>query len=390
MSRYFLHITPNGQSPIFWRKAQGFAGISVHINLNLLATVLGDLPQTPQTLVSAQSYKINASIGTINLQPFVRTDATGLSALPIGPNLKNMLDYPLGQDDSMNLSLPFDDSTLGIGDSGGGWFRKNDNDSAFHGGWDVTRNSANEYFEVCAVADGVVEGIVKQDNAPIVIKHTRGIREFITIYQHLELSTSSLAVGDTIGRGQFMARISAKPRVPHLHFMVAIKGPSYTTANGKNIPSLWYAIDPFGVYDYYENRTGLTYNYLPDIRPNCFVYRIQGSSHHIQWAGQPVITALPITRNTAYLKIVRMQIRDKKVDFRNGEGIKDVKQCLIWLEGIDNYFFVPFRSNAQDYLIELKLIDLLTECFSKKISIKAEYYFKGKNKFISAAWARRY
>jgi hypothetical protein len=298
----------------------------------------------------------------------------------------------------MNLSLPFYDSTLGIGDSGGGWFRNVENDGGFHGGWDVmpkAQTAAADLFDVCAAADGVVIGITKQKNCPIVIRHHAGGTEFLTIYQHLDLRSCALNVNDAVNRGQFLAKITdekevpdpAKPHVRHLHFVVAAQGPAFRDSSGKTVPKLWYAIDPFGVYDYYKNRDNLqTYNYLPDKRPDCFTHLIQGSSHIIQWATQPLVDTIPIVRQTAYLTIVRMQMRVRS-DVTQGVPPAEANQCLVWLEGIERYFFVPFDSPSHDLAIELKMVDFLLQCFDANRKVKVEYYPVGAYNFISAVWA---
>ena len=92
-------------------------------NLNLLAHAFGD-GRRGVALVGAENYDTRMpGVGVIQVQPFVELRGTTRVELPIGTNLKNFLDYPLGGTEKMNLSLPFYDRTLGIGNSGGGWFR---------------------------------------------------------------------------------------------------------------------------------------------------------------------------------------------------------------------------------------------------------------------------
>jgi hypothetical protein len=299
----------------------------------------------------------------------------------------------------MKLSLPFYDRTLGIGDTGGGWFRNGETDRAYHCGWDimpVTQNSAIDFFEVCAASDGVVEAIDKRKNASIVVKHIVGGVPFLTVYQHLDLKGSLLKKGDSVRRGQFLARIAdenetpdpADPHTPHLHFMVAVQGPSVKLTSGVTLPPLWFAIDVFGVYDYYLNPTNLqTYNYVPDVRPNCFSYRIQHATHTIQWAVQPLADTLPVIQQTGYLKIVRMQFRCRKNDTRTGVPTHEHNQCLVWLEGIDDFYFVPFDSTGGDHAVELKLIDFVSQCFDRGRKVKLEYYLVTGLRYISAVWA---
>lgn len=400
MSKYFLHEPPSGRGQFYWRSVQTFAGVPLHLNLNLLAHALGDRPPAGITLVRTENYDTRLpGVGVIPVQPFVELRGTTRVELPIGTNLKSFLDYPLGGTEKMNLSLPFYDGTLGMGDSGGGWFRNADTEGAFHCGWDVTpasQTSVEDLFEVCAAAEGVVEGISKQKNAPVVLRHTNGTTQFLTVYQHLNLTASPLNVGDTVQRGQFLARIvdenatpnPTEPHYRHLHFMVAVQGPRFTHASGVAVPQLWYAIDAFGVYDYYKNRTDRqTYNYLPDVRPVCFTHRIQGAAHPVQWAAQPLGVTLPVSQQTAYLKIVRMQFRCRSNETRSGVPPTENNQCLVWLEGIEGYFFAPFDSPRGDHTVELKMIDFLSQCFDRGRKVKLEYYSIVGFRQIAAVWA---
>jgi hypothetical protein len=408
MSKYFQHVAPSG-TQFFWRpaSAERYATVQVHINLNLLATAVGDVPTSALSLVPPQNYNTGSDGGLdLDLQPFVEMQGTTPVELSIGPELRKRLDDPIGSQEKLNLSLPFYDPALGIGDNGGGWFRVRD---GFHGGWDVTpksQTSAADLFEVCAAASGVVEGLVsKNQNSPIVIKHGIGSSAFLTIYQHLDLRACPLNKGDPVARGQFLAKIAPAtgadtpdPRddhMAHLHFMVAIRGPSFTHISGSPasrkstiVPALWYVIDSFGVYDVHQHTTDTTaYNYVPDKRPDCFSYRIQGANHTIQWAAEPLIETIPITKITSsYLSIIRMQFRSRRGSYQEGVPPAEVDQCLVWLEGIQDFFSVPMSSTGND-TIELRMIDFLTQCFHQKQKVRAEYYPIGAAKFISAVWA---
>jgi hypothetical protein len=164
--------------------------------------------------------------------------------------------------------------------------------------------------------------------------------------------------------------------------------PTTPCTSGMTIPEQWYAIDPFGVYDYYKNRTDRTiYNYLPDRRPDCFAYRIQGASHIIQWAAQPLIKTLPVVNETSYLKIIRMQMRARQDETLQGLPPAEINQCLVWLEGINDYFFVPFDSPSGDNTVELKMTDFLMQCFDRQRKVKVAYYPVSARNFISAVWA---
>ena len=173
MSQYFMHHRSGLSQPIYWRSIQHFSGIAIHINLNLLSESLGDplgsIMPTFQ-LVPRTGYDIGSPIGLLQIQPRVITDGTSFRELPIGPRLKNFLDYPLRNFTRMNLRPPFYDTSLGIGDSGGGWFRNVTDDSAWHGGIDITRGSNNSFFQVCAAARGEILAIRHSDNSSVVIK----------------------------------------------------------------------------------------------------------------------------------------------------------------------------------------------------------------------------
>lgn len=390
MARYFLHLTPTNGSPIFWRSVQNFAGVRVHYNLSLLAAALGDSPPAGASLVAPANYDTEEpGLGVVSVQPWVERRGGGLRELALGEKLKNFLDYPLGGTRKMNLSLPFYDPTLGIGVKGGGWFRQDEDESAFHCGWDVMPVSqrAADLFEVCAAADGVVEAAGSQNNTPIVLRHSAGGEDFLTIYQHLNLSGTSWRAGDKVRRGQFLARISDTTSTRHLHFMAAVRGPAMATAAGLPV-RLWFPIDCFGVYDYYVNRTDLArYNYLPDGRPECFEHRIQGAVHTIQWADQPLSATIPRLQQTDYLKIRRMQFRVRDNDSRAGVPPAERNQCLVWLEGIDEFFFVPFDSPSRDHALEMKMIDFLAQCFDSGRKVKIEHYPVAGERRIAAVWA---
>ena len=218
------HIGPTTGAAFFSRNSDEarYSGVQLHINLNLLAAAVGDAPPPGVSLVPPVRYDTREpGVGVIDVQPLVQVRGSAQVELPIGPHLKNFLDHPLGNPHLMNLSLPFYNLTLGIGDSGGGWFRSDyEDDGAFHGGWDVmpkSQTGAADLFDVCAAADGVVIGITKRKNCPIVIRHHAGGTEFLTIYQHLDLRSCALNVNDAVNRGQFLAKItdekgSARPR----------------------------------------------------------------------------------------------------------------------------------------------------------------------------------
>ncbi len=392
MARYFLHDA-GGTRQFFWRSVQSFAGVHLHLNLNLLARALGDRPPLPArtSLVAPRPYDTAVpAVGIIELQPFVTSVGGTMTALPIGDKLRDFLDDPLENGTLMELSLPVYDSKLNIGDAGGGWFRDEVDDTSFHCGWDVmpeSQRSASHLFEVGAAQDGVVEALSKRNNASIVLRHSRGGKDFLTVYQHLDLTSCPLEKGDPIRRGQFLARISDTAGTRHLHFMVAVLGPEFLLPSGQSVPALWYAIDAFGVYDYYNNRTSRTaYNYVPDLPPDCFNFDIRGAEHTIQWAAQPLARTIPMNQQTDYLKIIRIQFRAQRNDARAGLPPAEHNQCLVWLEGVDDFFFVPFDSSG-DNMLELKMVDFLGQCFDRGRKVKLEHYPVGDSRFIAAVWA---
>ena len=163
--------------------------------------------------------------------------------LPLGPNLRRFLDDPLGGE-QLSLSLPFYDENIKLGPSGGGWFRNNNGDDAFHAATDFN-TSPTAVFDVCAGAEGRVLALA---GGRIVLAHTTpGGKEFRTVYVHLDLRTVSKSAGDFVRRGELLGRTDAATNPIHLHFGVAVLGPAFTRGR-VNVPPLWYFIDPWGVY----------------------------------------------------------------------------------------------------------------------------------------------
>jgi len=383
-ARYFIHLPPDGSPAIFWRTLSRVAGELIHINLNLLAHAVGDLPATlvPDggTLVPTQDY-VRFPTGPVvipALQPFAFTLPGGsVQALSIaGTNLQRFLDDPL-EGESMNLSLPFYDENIKLGQKGGGWFRDNNDDSAFHGGTDFNTKPA-AVFDVCAAADGHILAMAG-DN--IVLSHTtRGGREFRTVYEDMDLKTVSHAVGDPIHRGQLLGQINGVDL--HLHFGVAVQVRSgLANLNGVAIDAFWYFIDPWGVYDFRAD------NYLP-ARGRIFVSPIVGATHAIQWSAQPVFKAIPIARRTdGYKKIVRVQVRVRRRTDLSGTFPAEHDQFLVWLKDDPDFFLVPL-TQATDLTAELQLMTLLREAFFQAKRVRLEYRYVGDQRYIMAAWVK--
>lgn len=401
MARYFVHLPPNGSAPIFWRESSRFAGVRFQYNLNLLAHAVGDDPATllppGGTLVPAQDYDYGP--GTVSVQPFVHTIRLGnvsrTLGLPIGPNLRGFLDDPL-EGQRMDLSLPFYDEEVKLGPSGGGWFRKDDDSGAFHEATDFVKRP-RAVFDVCAAADGKVLARAASNGdhgAPIVLSHITPVgKEFRTIYQHLDITTAppEISVDADVRRGQFLGRTIGIPpatadHVLHLHFGVAVQGPALIL-NGVDVPELWYFIDPWGVYDYYEHDDSSSTNYLPPERqPSIFESMIAGATHTIQWRTQPLFKTIPIARSTdGYRHIVRVQVRARRNEDIGGTFPDEHKQFLVWLEDDPEFFLVPL-AQATDRTTELELITLLREAFFHSKPVRLEYRYAGDLRYIMAAW----
>jgi len=400
MARYFVHQPPDGSPARFWRSPGGFAGITFHYNLNLLAHAVGDIPAIPgrAELVPAQDYGFGGP-RPVSVQPFAaRTQGPRIgppSALPIGPKLRAFLDDPL-DGHRMDLSLPIYDEDIKLGPSGGGWLRKNNDEGGFHGGTDFD-TSPRAVFEVCAAASGTVlarAGANGGRGAPLVLSHvTAAGKEFRTVYQHLDITTvpAELVAGADVRRGQFLGRAIGKPpadadHVIHLHFGVAVEGPE-VTVGAVHVPKLWYFIDPWGVYDYYEHDDATYANYLPPERQaKVFESPIKGAVHTIQWRAQPVFKTIPIARSTdGYQEIARFQVRVRRGDRLGGTLPEEHDQCLVWLRDDPDFFLIPL-SQASDRAAERELTALLRESFVHGKAVRLEYRYVGDLRYIMAAW----
>ena len=385
MARYFVHLPPDGSPALFWRRLAGFAGELIQINLNLLAHAAGDDPASllpaNGTLVPPQNYAFGNNPGeSLSLQPFAFTMPGGNpsrpQALVLGPNLQRFLDDPLAGE-RLDLSLPFYDEDIKLGTNGGGWFRNNNPDNAFHAATDFNTNtSPTVVFDVCAVAEGRVLAMA---GGRIVLTHTMsGGHEFRTVYVHMDLSTVSKGVGDAVRRGEFLGRTDAATSPIHLHFGVAVRGPAFTRG-GVSVPALWYFIDPWGVYDFRAN------NYLPT-SGRIFESQIAGVAHTVQWRAQPVFKTIPIARSTdGYKALVRIQVRVRRGDNLGGTFPPEHEQFLVWLEGDSDFFLVPL-TQASNRTTELELVALLREAYFHGRRVRLEYRYAGDLRYIMAAW----
>lgn len=383
MARYFLHLPPDGSPAIFWRGLAGFAGELIQINLNLLAHAVGDDPANlllaNGTLVPPQNYAFGNIPGeSLSLQPFALTMPGGNpnrpQALPLGPNLRRFLDDPLGGE-QLSLSLPFYDENIKLGPTGGGWFRNNNGDDAFHAATDFN-TSPTAVFDVCAGAEGRVLALA---GGRIVLAHTTpGGKEFRTVYVHLDLSTVSKSAGDFVRRGELLGRTDAATNPIHLHFGVAVLGPAFTRGR-VNVPPLWYFVDPWGVYDFRAN------NYLPTTG-RIFESQIAGVAHTVQWRAQPVSKTIPIAHSTdGYKAIVRIQVRARRGDSFAGTFPPEHEQFLVWLEGDADFFLLPL-TQASNLTTELELVAMLREAYFHGRRVRLEYRYAGDLRYIMAAW----
>jgi murein DD-endopeptidase MepM/ murein hydrolase activator NlpD len=386
MSRYFVHLPPDGTPAIYWRALSGFAGELIQINLNLLAHTMGDDPAmslpTNAILVKPENYRFgNRPEDNVDLQPFAFSrpgdDPARPEALPIGPNLKRFLDDPLGGE-RMNLSLPFYDESIKLGQSGGGWFRNRNADNAYHAATDFNTPDGS-VFDVCAAADGRL--LAKASHRVVLSHHTPGGREFRTVYVHIDPTAVSHAVGDTIRRGELLGRTDPTTNPVHLHFGVAVTAPA-VTLGGVAVPALWYFIDPWGVYDLRDG------NYLPADGP-IFEADITGATHTVQWQAQPVFKAIPIARRTDdYREVMRVQVRTRRATNLGGSLPEEQDQFLVWLSGDPEFFLAPL-ANATNRTTELEMVALLREAFLHAKPVRLEYRYIGDLRYIMAAWVNR-
>jgi murein DD-endopeptidase MepM/ murein hydrolase activator NlpD len=394
MGRYFAHLPPDGSPAIYWRRVGRFAGLPFHYNFNLLARALGDEPSASlpawADLVPAQEYDFGE--GTVRLQPFAFTPQGGNihrpEAMPVTPNLNRFLNDPL-LGECMDLSLPFYDEDMKLGPSGGGWFTKEVEDIAFHGGIDFNKRP-RAVFDVCAAAEGKVAARDTENGkrgGAIVLSHfTPQGKEFRTIYQHIDMTSThpSLKVGSNVRRGQFLGRTS-DVSIIHLHFALAVQAPSLRLS-GVQVPALWYFIDPSGVYDYYEHDTRTHSTYLPpESLANTFDTRIAGAAHTVHWQKQPLSETIPIARNTeGYKAIIRIQARLRQSDNFGGTLPNEQEQLLIWLKDEPEAYAVPLAESDRR-TAERELATLLREAYFHGKPVQLEYRHDGDAKYVMAA-----
>ncbi len=394
MARYFAHLPPDGSPAIYWRRVGLFAGLPFHYNFNLLARAVGDDPSTHlpawADLVPPQDYDFGE--GTVRIQPFAFTPQGGNihrpETLPVSPNLNRFLNDPL-LGERMDLSLPFYDPEIRLGPSGGGWFTKEVDEVAFHGGTDFNKRP-RAVFDFCAAAEGKIMARDAENGkhgGSLVLSHsTPEGKEFRTVYQHIDVTSipSQLILGANIRRGQYLGRTS-DVSIIHLHFGVAVQAPS-TRLSGVTVPALWYFMDPWGVYDYYEHDTRSNSTYLPpESLPDTFEAKIAGAAHTVHWQKQPLAETIPIARNTeGYKLIVRIQARLRKSENQGGTLPDEQEQLLVWLKDDTEFFVVPLAESATR-TAERELATLLREAFLHEKPVQLEYRHDGDSRYIMAA-----
>jgi len=242
---------------------------------------------------------------------------------------------------------------------------------------------------VCTATEGIVAARDaengKHGGALVLTHHTPSGKEFHTVYQHVDITTTppELKAGAVVRRGQYLGRTS-DVSIIHLHFGVAVQGPS-AMIHGVTVPSLWYFIDPWGVYDYYEHDNRSNGNYLPpESQPDIFQARITGSVHTVQWRTQPLFETIPVARNTeSYKAIVRIQSRARSSENLGGTLPDEHEQFLVWLKDDPNSFLVP-TSESTYHTSELGLVTLLREAFIHEKPVRLEYRYDEELRYIMA------
>jgi murein DD-endopeptidase MepM/ murein hydrolase activator NlpD len=317
---YFVSDQLGATDQFFWRAPQHFGGIKTIPNYNLLAAVLGDDPasllQPGQELVAPATYGFGG--GSVDLQPFAFTTAGDTKAfnLPLGPRLRSFLNDPLGGA-RFDLTLPFSDPNVALSFRSA-VIRSGDTEAVWHNSVDLDVNGNTDLgFDVVAPADGTVEGTTATSSS-LAIRHTASNgRPFLTIYQHLvPESKAHLQVGTAVRRGDVLGHVQ-EPGYTHLHFALAVRGPS-RTVNGVVVPEMWYLLDSFGVYDYRRNiDSSTTYNYLPS---NTLLPPVRGVIHAYAWRTDPPVGSLLLPEDCVGFNPNTLAIQASGSTFRLVDG----------------------------------------------------------------------
>ncbi len=93
-------------------------------------------------------------------------------------------------------------------------------------------------------------------------------------------------------------------------------------------------------------------------------------------------------KSTSFRKLRQIQARIRRKSGNATDVLpKEDEQFLVWLDGIDHYFFVPLKT-ASDLTLELEMIGVLREAFMHDKKVKLGYRQVGDNRYISAAWVQ--
>lgn len=427
MAHYFInrHVS-RGDAPDgvgrYWRASETYSGwgapgdtyagvaasgaatnarFRFQVNLHLLAALVGDDPSPRRppgsALVAPIDYtarhrerptSANEST-TIAVQPWEAIGPLGTLEVPIGPALADFLDDPLGTGRRLGLGLPVMHPDATVSQT---WLR--DGTNPFHGGFDFSVDAApadqRPLFDACAAADGEVLMLINttgHQGGVVLLHAASGGREFATLYQHLRPSSIALAVGDRVVRGQRLGRVRkwhADSSRTHCHFNVLVRGPAGVP--GLNPASrLWFAIDPFGVYDEHDRMAPGDYNYIPRPRGGAAA-PIHGAERTIHWRGDPPIEAFSGELVTPFSPIRQIQMRARRAsggDASPGE----MAQMLVWLEGDDRRYHVRLGADL-DRGIEDEMCALLRDAHVFARHARLGYRFRSGRAEVSAAWVR--
>ena len=371
------------------------------VNLHLLAALLGDVaadhlpagcalvPQIDFTAKHREYPTASAESTTIAVQPWEAIGTFGPVTLPIGKKLAAFLDDPLSTGRRLGLGLPCMHSDATVSQT---WIRTGVN--PFHGGFDFSVDAPpaaqRPLFDACAAADGEVAMLIRTERPQggVVLLHTQspGL-EFATLYQHLQPSSITLAVGDRVARGQRIGRVrkwGATSHRTHCHFNLLVRGPA-------GVPGLdpanrlWFAIDPFGVYDEHDRDTFGDYNYIPRPRGGA-AYRIHGAERTIHWLGDPPILAFSGELATPFASIRELQMRAERSS-GSDESLGEMAQMLVWLDGDDRRYHVRLGADL-DRGIEDEACSLLRDAHAFGRRVKLGYRFRSGQAYVSAVWVR--
>jgi murein DD-endopeptidase MepM/ murein hydrolase activator NlpD len=385
--------------------ARRSARFRFQVNLHLLAQLLGDSPGDRKPPGSALVDMIDYTAKhretptfageetTIAVQPWEAIGPMGAQEVPIGNRLASFLDDPLGMRASLELGLPFLHRDASVSQT---WIRAGKN--AFHGGLDFSVEAEpfalRPLFDACAAADGRVWMLLNDSDrghqGGVVLLHepAPGL-QYATLYQHLRPASVNLAVGEYVRRGQKIGRVRRwmgdTYERTHLHFNLLVRGPDKVPGLGSDTSRLWFAIDPFGVFDEHNPMSGGNYNYIPYERGGA-TKPIRGAERTIHWRGNPPIEAYSGELTTPYSVVRSLQMRSRSSRGSN-QSPGETAQMLVWLEGESHRFHVRLGAEL-DRAIEEELCALLRDAYAHGRRVRLGYRFRAARREVSAAWVR--